>query len=95
MKGSSAPRFLTLHPQGKAGVNILLDKYETIKACILHALQAQELTATGLFEAVAMQLGDGFEGSITWYVETVKLDLEARGIIARVQVKRVTLYRIV
>ena len=31
-------RILTLHPEGKKGVNITRDKYEQVKAVILDAL---------------------------------------------------------
>jgi hypothetical protein len=34
-------------------------------------------------EAVYENLKDTFEGGIQWYGETVKLDLEARGMIER------------
>jgi hypothetical protein len=29
-------------------------------------------------------MGDAFEGSVSWYVTTVKLDLETRGVVERV-----------
>ena len=34
-----------------------------------------------LNEAVHQKLADNFEGSIGWYYTTIKLDLEARGVI--------------
>jgi len=37
-----------------------------------------------LSPAVEEVLGQAFEGSIPWYVTTVKLDLEARGLIERI-----------
>jgi hypothetical protein len=77
-------RIQTLHPQGKKGVNISKDKYDVIKAAIIAALEEQdEMTFYGLNDAVGRQLEGNFEGSIGWYYTTVKLDLEARGLIER------------
>ena len=42
-----------------------------------------EMTFYGLNDEVGRQLEGNFEGSIGWYVTTVKLDLEARGVIER------------
>jgi hypothetical protein len=77
-------KILTLHPEGKAGVNIEKAKYETVKNAILTSLKGTELTFTNLAEAAQEQLMGNFDGSIMWYVTTVKLDLEARGLIERV-----------
>lgn len=75
----------TLHPQKKHGVNISKEKYEIIRKAILTTLRAQkEITFMGLSRAVEKQVGNKFEGSVMWYVTTVKLDLEARGEIKRV-----------
>ena len=77
-------RILTLHPTGKKGVNISKEKYDVVKAAIIKALQTQgEMTFYGLNDEVGHQLEGKFEGSIGWYYTTVKLDLEARGIIKR------------
>ena len=79
-------RSLTLHPEGKKGVNIDKAKYEQIKDKIIDILAHEnELTFTRLGNEVDKQLSKQFEGSISWYNTTVKLDLEARGIISRVQ----------
>ncbi len=76
--------FLTLHPQGKNGVNISKDKYNVMKAAIVNVLQKQgEMTFRALNDEVRRQLEGNFAGSIDWYVTTVKLDLEARGVIER------------
>ena len=40
------------------------------------------MTHTELMAAVAERLSD-FSGSVTWYAETVKLDLIARGTLSR------------
>jgi hypothetical protein len=77
-------KILTLHPQGKQGVRISRDKYEQVKTTILEVMQEQgELTFTQLSRAVESRLEGNFEGSIPWYVVSVKLDLEARGTIQR------------
>ena len=77
-------KILTLHPEGKAGVNIEKAKYNVVKDAILTSLEGTELTFNGLAEAAGEKLMGKFDGSIMWYVTTVKLDLEARGIIERI-----------
>lgn len=78
-------RILTKHPRGLQGVNIDAGKYQVVRTAIVQALRAnRELTFTGLVRAVEKKLRGKFAGSITWYVITVKLDLEARKIIERV-----------
>ena len=75
---------LTLHPQGKQGVNISREKYNGIKAAIFDTLQTQgPMSHTELTSQVDAALSGSFDGSIPWYVTTVKLDLEARGAIER------------
>lgn len=76
-------RILTLHPQGKTGVNILRAKYDAVRVAILQAIgEAGVLHFSDLPERCAALLPD-FEGAIGWYVTSVKLDLEARGEIER------------
>ena len=80
-----AEKIMTLHPEGKAGVNIDRDKYEAVRQAILQAIQEQgEMPFADLARMVEQRLPD-FDGSIGWYTTTVKLDLEARGEIERVQ----------
>ena len=77
-------RIMTLHPQGKSGVNIDRGKYDAIRQAILDAAQAHgEITFKELTEDVRRRVGGQFDGSTNWYVTTVKLDLEARGVIER------------
>lgn len=86
----------TLHPEKKQGVNISREKYDIIRQAILSALHGQkEMTFMNLSRAVEKQINGNFEGSITWYVTTVKLDLEARGMIKRVPNSRPQLLRLV
>ena len=76
-------KMMTLHPEGKAGVNIDKAKYDAVRGAILAAIGDQgELAFGDLPDAVGQQLTD-FDGSIGWYTTTVKLDLEARGEIER------------
>ena len=76
-------KILTKHPQGKTGRNISKKSYDTLKTAILAALRKKELTHTELFEQLNKNLKGKFDGNISWYGETVKLDLEARKIIER------------
>lgn len=76
-------RIKTQHPQGKQGVNIEKSKYEQVKTAILDVLGGKSLTHTELTEQVSKKLKGSFDGSIGWYTETVKLDLEARRLIER------------
>ena len=85
----------TLHPEKKKGVNISMEKYEIIRKAILITLNARkEMTFMDLSRAVEKQVNGNFEGSVMWYVTTVKLDLEARGEIKRVQNSRPQLVRL-
>jgi hypothetical protein len=85
----------TLHPEKKKGVNISKEKYETIRRAILSALQEErEMTFMKLSRAVEQEVNGTFEGSVTWYVTTVKLDMEARGEIKRVPNSRPQLVRL-
>jgi len=85
----------TLHPEKKQGVNISREKYDIIRKAIFLVLKAnKEITFTKLSNAVEKQLDNKFEGSVTWYVTTVKLDLEARGEIKRVPKSRPQLVKL-
>jgi hypothetical protein len=80
-------KILTKHPLGKSGKNISKQKYETLKKTILSALRNRELTHTELFKQLNKGLKNKFEGNVSWYGETVKLDLEARKVIERTSSK--------
>jgi len=78
-------RILTLHPQGKKGVNILRRRYDLIKEYILNSVkQHGEITYQDLSDQAEEDLANKFDGKVVWYVVSVKLDLEARGIIERI-----------
>ncbi len=76
-------KILTKHPLGKSGKNIDKQKYEALKKAILSALQKKELTHDELFDRLNQSLKGKFSGNISWYGETVKLDLEARKLVQR------------
>ena len=77
-------KILTLHPQGKQGVNILKRRYEVIKDFIINKIQAHgDISFEDLSDLAEEELVD-FDGKVLWYVVTVKLDLEARNIIERI-----------
>ena len=85
----------TLHPEKKQGVNISREKYEIIRKAILCVLETKkEITFMNLSRAVEKEVNGNFEGSVTWYVTTVKLDMEARGEIKRVHHSRPQLVRL-
>lgn len=75
-------KILTLHPEGKNGVNISRTKYDFIKSEIIKILKEHnELTFTGLLKELNKKLKNKFTGSVSWYGTVVKLDLEARKIL--------------
>jgi len=78
-------KFLTLHPAGKKGVNILKRRYDFIKDYIVIEVEkAGEITYQDLSKQAVNELSSTFDGKVVWYVVSVKLDLEARGIIERI-----------
>jgi hypothetical protein len=79
------PKIMTLHPLGKKGVNILRSKYDLIRDYILKTLKREgEITFQQLNSNAVRDLAGTFEGKVAWYVITVKLDLEARGLIEKI-----------
>ena len=77
-------RILTQHPAGKSGKRIDRKRYELVRVAILRALKAYgELTHSELTLAARHILPSDFPGSAQWYIETVKLDLEAKNLIER------------
>ena len=80
-------KILTKHSHGKSGRNIDKKTYELFKDAILFALQNSELSHTELFTQLNKKLKNEFSGNISWYGETVNLDLEARKLIVRTDSK--------
>jgi hypothetical protein len=76
---------MTLHPQGKKGVNILQRRYDQIKDFIMKTVEKDgPITFEELSDRAVDELTPVFDGKVLWYVVSVKLDLEARGLIERV-----------
>ena len=86
-KEMTVEKILTKHPLGKSGKNIDRNKYETLNKAVVSALRKNELTHTELFDRLNKTLEGRFSGNISWYGETVKLDLEARKMIERTSSK--------
>ena len=73
-------KILTRHPAGKRGVNIDRVKYDLVKRGINEVLkESKSMKPMQMLNAVAEHLKGQMEGSIQWYAETVKLDMEAHG----------------
>jgi len=76
------------HPQGKKAISIDKDKYELLKKQLTKFLTDHSgATFAAISKAISKELTVKkikFEGSLDWYLEWVKLDLEARQIISRV-----------
>jgi len=81
-----AVTYFAIHPDpAKQGVRIDKVKYDTMRVSILDALKTYgSMTFAELGAVVDENLGGSFDGSVSWYFTTVKLDLEARGEIRRV-----------
>ncbi len=79
-------KILTLHPQGKAGVNISRNKYDHVRRVIeLVVSENPNITFSEMADISKEILKkESFDGKPLWYITTVKLDLEARGILERV-----------
>lgn len=73
----------TRHPLGKANFPVSKERYELFKGAIVAALQEEELTHTELVQRVTERLEGSFDGNVSWHVMTVKLDLEAAGLVSR------------
>ncbi|HKO22685.1 MAG TPA: hypothetical protein VJX91_08515 [Candidatus Eisenbacteria bacterium] len=77
----------TKHPAGKSGRSISREKYDEVKDAMVAALRGRGLTHTELMSALQQKLKKSFDGNISWYGETVKLDLEARKTVQRTDEK--------
>ncbi|HKK21914.1 MAG TPA: hypothetical protein VJ983_10610 [candidate division Zixibacteria bacterium] len=80
---SKDEKILTKHPAGKSGRNISRTTYDLMKEEILSLLHDKELTHPELVKGLNKRLTGRFDGNVSWYGETVKLDLEARKLIER------------
>lgn len=79
-----------LHPDPtKTSTRVSRDRYEAVRDALLAVIPHTEegVRFSALRELVAPHLPDGQVprgGKVGWWVTTVKLDLEARGLIERV-----------
>jgi hypothetical protein len=80
-------KILTRHPLGKSGKNLSKQTYDLFKHAIQSTLRGKELTHSELMARLKKNLNGKFSGNISWYGETLKLDLEARKIIERTNSK--------
>lgn len=75
------------HPEGKKAIRVDKEKYDLLKRFLLKVLKANgELTHSEISQAIILDLKKNkidFTGSVQWYLEWVKLDLEARKEIKR------------
>ena len=89
MSSKKDDRILTQHPTGKQGTRIERAKYDAMKRAILKvvARRGEGTPFKELSSRVRPHLADEVYGpdvSVGWYCTTVKLDLEARGLLERV-----------
>ena len=89
MKKSIGQKIQLMHPTGKRAVRIDTVRYEQLKTAILTYLKSHgESTHSEIFEGIGKDLRKNnkeFEGSPEWYLEWVRLDLEARKVIKRIR----------
>lgn len=89
-------KYQLTHPEGKKLSAIDADKYKVIKYAIIESLKdGVAITHTELYQRVKswfVESNTPFEGSVSWYTESVKLDLEAMGIIKRIKEKQRLLF---
>lgn len=82
-------RIQLTHPQGKKLGSIDAGKYALMKTALLASLKKKGgITHTELLKKVEQFILDRkkpFSGSLEWYLESVKLDLEASGLILRIK----------
>ncbi|HZG70474.1 MAG TPA: hypothetical protein VEY51_02975 [Chondromyces sp.] len=82
-----ADKIQLLNPgPSKKGAVIDQHKYEIVKETILDIIKERgTITFKELMEEVTHQLHNNFEGSPSWYCTAVKLDLEAKKVIKRIE----------
>ena len=85
------------HPAGKHAVTMAKDKYEVMSKAIIKSLKKHgDVTHTEMTQAVKDYFKKNkikFEGAVEWYMESVKLDLEANKIIERISGKPAQKYK--
>lgn len=90
-KKSTSQTVEVLHPRTKRSVSIDKKKYALVRSSVVKVLRMNApCTHTELFKGVTADVkarGTKFTGSLEWYMEWVKLDLETRGVVRRETVK--------
>ena len=83
-------RIRTLHPDPDwSGVIIDKERYDIVVKAIMEILDEQKtISFKDRTIALGGKLEGNFDGSIGWYTTTIKLDLEARGLIERIPGRR-------
>ena len=76
-------KIITMHPSGKPGRSVSKKKYEQMSQSIRSLLKTKDLTHSEIVSTLETDLKDKFFDNISWYAETVILDLEARGIVEK------------
>jgi uncharacterized protein DUF6958 len=79
-----------IHPAGKKLPRIDKSKYDEMRRAILDALKNEPLTHKEMHNMVLASFKKNkikFEGAVEWYLEGVKLDLEAAKQIRRLNEK--------
>ena len=72
-------KIMTLHPAGKRGVRISLEKYKSMREEILAVLAEESLPFMAMAKVIEQRIGNRFDGSVSWYAVAVTQDLKARG----------------
>lgn len=86
-----------LHPEGKKLPRIDKEKYDVLRKAILQSLKKGPLRHKEILEAVLSDFKKHktkFEGAVEWYMEGVKLDLEANKLIVRLKDKASFLWQL-
>lgn len=80
-------KITTRNLDGKQGMRIDADKYWAIREAILQTIDdaADDVALETVTESVERIVGADFDGSVRWYVNIVKVDLEVGDIIERVR----------
>ena len=75
----------TKRPDGKPGAEIPAENYELVRKAMIDMLRGRDpIPLQEVIEAIDQNAGEKLDKSARWYVNTVKFDLEARGIVERV-----------
>jgi len=84
-------KILLVHPEGKKGINMSVNKFNVLKSAILDVLTTHgAITHTELITKTSEEIIKNkidFEGNLGWHIEWVKLDLESKGLIQRTKDK--------